>query len=100
MGHLIEELREAGVDFTYAEEDGASDKLAGRTFVLTGTLSKYTRKDAEALIARAGGTCSGSVSKKTDYVVAGEDAGSKLKKAQELGIPVLTEEELEAMLAE
>ncbi len=99
-GHLIEELREAGVDFTYSEEDGSSDKLAGKTFVLTGTLSKYTRKEAEALIARAGGTCSGSVSKKTDYVVAGEDAGSKLKKAQELGIPVLTEEELEAMLSE
>lgn len=98
-GHLIEQLRAVGVDFTYAD-DGGSDKLEGKTFVLTGTLSKYTRKEAEALIQRAGGSCSGSVSKKTDYVVAGEDAGSKLRKAQELGITVLSEDELEKLLSE
>lgn len=97
--HLIERLRDAGVDFTYTDE-GGSDRLAGKTFVLTGTLSKYTRKEAELLIQRAGGNTSGSVSKKTDFVVAGEDAGSKLKKANELGITVLSEDDLEAMLSE
>ena len=74
------------------------DALSGKTFVLTGTLSALGRKEAEEAIARLGGKASGSVSKKTSYVVAGEEAGSKLRRAQELGIPVLTETEFLAMI--
>ena len=74
------------------------DKLADKTFVLTGTLERFTRDEAKAKIEAQGGKVSGSVSKKTAYVVAGEAAGSKLRKAQELGIPVLTEEEFLALV--
>ena len=70
----------------------------GQTFVLTGTLEKFTRDEAAAMIEQRGGKASGSVSKKTTYVVAGENAGSKLRKAQELNIPVLTEDEFLSML--
>ena len=76
------------------------DRLAGKTFVLTGTLPNLDRKEAAALIEAQGGKVSGSVSKKTSFVVAGEAAGSKLRKAQELGIPVLTEEEFLALFEE
>ena len=95
--HLIEALREAGVSFDSTEAP-VGDKLAGKTFVLTGTLPTMDRKEAAALIEAQGGKVSGSVSKKTSYVVAGEAAGSKLKKANDLGIPVLTEDELMALL--
>jgi len=74
--------------------------IAGKSFVLTGTLAKYKREEASALIAERGGIVKGSVSKKTDYVIAGEKAGSKLTKAQELGIKILSEEEFEQLLAE
>ena len=74
------------------------DRFAGMVFVLTGALTRFTRDEASAMIERQGGKTSGSVSKKTSFVVAGENAGSKLQKAQELGIPVLTEEELLAMV--
>ena len=74
------------------------DRFAGKTFVLTGSLTTFTRDEAEALIVRYGGKASGSVSKKTSYVVAGEAAGSKLTKAQSLGIPVLSEDEFKQML--
>ena len=74
------------------------DRFKGMTFVLTGTLTRFDRKTAQALIEERGGKASGSVSKKTTYVVAGEAAGSKLKKAQELNIPVLTEDEFADML--
>ena len=97
--HLIETLREAGVNLE-SHEAPAGDKLAGKTFVLTGALERFTRDQAGAMIEAQGGKVSGSVSKKTSYVVAGEAAGSKLRKAQELGIPVLTEEEVLALFEE
>lgn len=95
--HLIEALRAVGVNMTSTAEP-VGDALAGKTFVLTGTLERFTREEAGAKIEQLGGKVSGSVSKKTSYVVAGEAAGSKLKKANELGIPVLTEEDFLAML--
>ncbi|NBI82703.1 NAD-dependent DNA ligase LigA [Clostridiaceae bacterium] len=90
--HLIERLRAAGVNFT-GEQTAESDLFAGKTIVVTGTLATLSRKDATDLIEKLGGKASGSVSKKTSFVVAGEAAGSKLKKANDLGIPVLTEDE-------
>ncbi len=97
--HLISRLKEAGVNMEAAQQS-AGEQFKGMTFVLTGALEKFTRDEAAALIEARGGKASGSVSKKTTYVVAGENAGSKLRKAEELGVPVLTEEEFAAMLAE
>ena len=94
---LIERLRERGVLFDSVKEAPA-DTLAGLTFVLTGTLPTLSRDEASERIKAAGGKVSGSVSKKTSYVVAGEAAGSKLTKANELGIPVIDEEALLKML--
>jgi DNA ligase (NAD+) len=94
---LIERLREAGLTFA-AEKRRRSAKLAGMTFVLTGTLPGLTREDAKERIEASGGRVSGSVSKKTSYVVAGEEAGSKLDKARELKVPVIGEPELLEML--
>ena len=94
---LIQRLREAGVDF-HSHEEKKDDRFAGMTFVLTGALSKFTRDEAGAIIESFGGKASGSVSKKTTYVVAGENAGSKLTKARELGVPVLSEEEFADMI--
>ena len=96
--HLIDRLRLAGVNMTAAQQ-GTDRRFEGMTFVLTGALERFTRDEASALIEERGGKASGSVSQKTTYVVAGENAGSKLKKANELGIPVLTEEEFEQMLS-
>ena len=90
--HLIARLREAGVNMTAAEQ-GRDQRFAGLTFVLTGALERFTRDEASAMIEARGGKSASSVSKKTSYVVAGEAAGSKLRKAQELGVPILTEEE-------
>ena len=95
--HQLRLLREAGVSFESREEI-VDSRFAGKTFVLTGTLERYTRDEAKAIIERFGGKAAGSVSKKTDYVVAGEAAGSKLTKAQSLGIEVLTEEQFEQMI--
>lgn len=97
--HLIESLRQAGVSFESTEAP-VGDKLAGKTFVVTGTLEHFSRKEAEEAIQAQGGKASGSVSKKTSYVVAGEAAGSKLTKAQTLGVPILTEDEFIALLNE
>ena len=94
---LIHRLADAGVNMAWKGEP-KGDKLAGMTLVVTGTLETLSRNEAEALIVKNGGKASGSVSKKTAYVVAGTAAGSKLTKAQALGVPVLTEEEFLAML--
>ena len=95
--HLIGRLRAAGVDFT-SHEEKKDDRFAGQTFVLTGTLSQYTRDEATAIIESFGGKAAGSVSKKTTYILAGENAGSKLTKAESLGIRILTEEEFAEMI--
>ncbi len=99
---LISRLQDAGLQFTSAEETTAvsqsQQKLTGKTFVITGTLPTLKRDEAKALIQKAGGKVTDSVSKKTDYLVTGEDAGSKLVKAQELGVPQLSEEQLLEML--
>ncbi len=94
---LVKRLREAGLTFTGKKKERGT-KLAGKTFVLTGTLSHFTRDEAKKMIEDAGGRVSGSVSKKTDYVVAGADAGSKLEKAKELGVAVMNEQELQDLL--
>jgi len=95
---LIEQLKTLGVGMT-AEKKQRSTQLAGLTFVLTGTLPDLSREDAKAKIEAAGGKVSGSVSKKTSYVVAGEEAGSKLDKAEQLKVPVIDEAGLLALLA-
>ena len=95
--HQIRLLREAGVSFD-SRESIVDSRFAGKTFVLTGALENYTRDEASAIIERYGGKASGSVSKKTSHVLAGENAGSKLTKARELGIPVITEEEFAEMV--
>jgi len=93
---VIEKLRKAGVNLrdTAAVRPKADGPLAGKTFVLTGTLPKLSREEASALIAGAGGKVAGSVSKKTDYVVAGESAGNKLAKAEQLGVKIIDENAL------
>jgi DNA ligase (NAD+) len=93
---LIEQLRKAGVSFTGKKKERGT-KLTGKTFVLTGTLAHMTRDEAKKLIEDAGGRVAGSVSKKTDYVVAGTDAGSKLDKAKELGVAVIDEDEMKKL---
>jgi len=98
---VVEQLRAVGIAWT--EHDGSADRLpkplAGRTFVLTGTLPTLAREDAKALIEAAGGKVAGSVSKKTHFVVAGDEAGSKLDKARELGVAVIDETALRDLLS-
>ena len=95
--HMIERLRDAGVNFE-SKREVADQRFAGKTFVLTGALSKFTRDEATEKIELFGGKASGSVSKKTSYVVVGENAGSKERKARELGIPILTEDDFLEMI--
>lgn len=97
---LIEKLKQAGVNTEVIEEETGDNRFEGKTFVLTGSLEEFTRKEAEELIEKYGGKTSGSVSKKTDYVLAGEEAGSKLKKAQELGVTIISEQEFKEMVKE
>ena len=98
---MIQDLEAAGVNMKLMSVPKASNSgpLSGQTIVVTGTLTKFTRDEIKELIHQHGGKASDSVSKKTSFVVAGADAGSKLTKAQELGVPVLTEEEFESRLA-
>lgn len=95
--HLLQRLRDAGVNMT-SRVERADNRFAGQTFVLTGALKNFTRDEAGDIIMRHGGSVSSSVSKKTTWVLAGEDAGSKLTKAQSLGVPVITEQEFDKML--
>jgi DNA ligase (NAD+) len=94
---LVERLRDAGLTLTGQKKERGT-KLAGKTFVLTGTLAHFTRDQAKKMIEDAGGKVTGSVSKKTDYVVSGADAGSKLDKAKDLGVNVIGESEMEKLL--
>lgn len=94
----LEELRAAGLNFTQPQKEKSSNVLDGKTIVFTGELTAFTRTEAESLTKEYGGYASGSVSKKTSFVVAGENAGTKLKKARELNIPVFTEEEFLKMI--
>jgi DNA ligase (NAD+) len=95
---LIDRLLAGGITWPEPDQQTSSSQFEGKTFVLTGTLESLTRESAQEAISSRGGKVSGSVSKKTHYVVAGADAGSKLKKAQNLGIPVLDERGFLAML--
>ena len=95
--HLIEKLRDAGVSFKSREEK-KDNRFAGMTFVLTGALERFTRDEASAIIESYGGKASSSVSKKTSYVLAGENAGSKLTKAESLGIKIISEDEFAEMI--
>jgi DNA ligase (NAD+) len=90
---LVERLRAAGLQFTHEVKRRMTGPLHGLTFVLTGTLPNLNREDAARLIETAGGKVSSAVSRKTSYVVAGEDPGSKLAKARELGVPILSEDQ-------
>ncbi len=95
---MVERLRRTGLTFT-GQKKQRGTQLAGKTFVLTGTLPKYPREEAKRMIEAAGGKVTGSVSKKTDYVVAGAKAGSKLDKARELGVKVIGEKEMEKLVS-
>lgn len=95
---LIEKLKVAGVNMSLHEDKNADYRFQGKTFVLTGTLEKFTRDEASSIIEKLGGKVSGSVSKKTSYVLAGEEAGIKLKKAEDLGITIINESEFQEMI--
>ena len=95
---LINKLKQSGVNMIAEEDENVDNRFESNVFVLTGSLEKYTRQEASDIIEKFGGKVSGSVSKKTSYVLAGEDAGSKLTKAQKLGITIISEEEFENMI--
>ena len=97
---MIRRLKEEGVNMAYIRQEGESERFAGMTFVITGTLPNMERKQAAELIERNGGKVSGSVSKKTTYLLAGDNAGSKLTKAEALGVNVISEEKLLEMIKE
>jgi DNA ligase (NAD+) len=97
---IIERLRDAGVQWPSVVASSADQPLAGLTFVITGTLDSLSREQAEEALRALGAKATGSVSKKTDYLVAGREAGSKLRKAEELGVPVIDEDALRRILAE
>ena len=94
---MVQRLIANGVEIQNKPGSPANERFAGKTFVFTGALQYYTRETAEQLVVDAGGRAASSVSKKTDFVVVGENAGSKVRKAADLGIPVLTEAEFKTM---
>ena len=94
---LLKRLKDAGVNMKRQKSEDEDERFAGKTFVLTGTLEKYSREEASNIIEKFGGKTSSSVSKKTSYLLAGEDAGSKLTKAQNLGVQIITEAEFDDM---
>ena len=95
---LINKFKIHGLNMEYEEEEGSDNRFEGMTFVLTGALDKYTRKDAENIIEKFGGKTSSSVSKNTTYVLSGEDSGSKLEKAQKLGVTIISEKDFDEMI--
>jgi len=95
---ILEKLKDAGVNMQAIQEEGIDNRFEGKTFVLTGSLQKYTRNEASNIIEKFGGKTSSSVSKNTSFVLAGEDAGSKLTKAQNLGVTIISEEEFGQMI--
>ena len=95
---LIEKLKKANVNMQLNQEEGLDNRFEGKIFVLTGSLQEFTRGEASKIIENYGGKTSSSVSKKTDYVLAGEEAGSKLTKAEQLGIKIITEQEFKEMI--
>ena len=95
---IIEKLKNAGVRFNIVEVKKEATAFSGKTFVITGTLKNYSRSDAEQLIRRLGGYATSSVSKKTDFLVAGEEPGSKYDKAKELGVKILKDDEFKRMI--
>ena len=95
---LIKKLKEANVNMKLLEEYGQDNRFEGKTFVLTGGLENFTRTEASDIIEKLGGKTSSTVSKKTDYVLAGEEAGSKLTKAQSLGLNIISEEDFKEMI--
>ena len=95
---LIKKLRKAGVHPTMEKREMKSDKFAGKSFVFTGGLANRSREEAAEIVKQHGGTISGSVSKKTSYVVVGADPGSKHDKAKSLGVPILTEKDFDKLL--
>ena len=95
---LVEKLKKSGVNTKALEEETGDSRFEGKTFVLTGSLENYTRKEAENIIEKFGGKTSNSVSKKTDYVLAGEEAGSKLTKAQNLGVTIISEDDFNNLI--
>ncbi len=95
---LIQRLEAAGVNTIAQKDEDADERFMGKTFVLTGSLENFAREEASEIIEKFGGKTSGSVSQKTDYVLAGEEAGSKLRKAQELGVTILSEQEFQTMI--
>ena len=95
---MLNRLEQANVNMNLKEETNNDNRFEGKTFVLTGSLENYTREEASNIIESFGGKTSSSVSKKTDYVLAGEEAGSKLTKAESLGVKIITEQEFEEMI--
>ena len=96
---MIQKFKEIGINMVSAAEENTDNRFSGKTFVLTGTLTKYTRNEAGEIIEKMGGKVSSSVSKKTDYVLAGENAGSKLDKANALSVKVISEDEFENLIS-
>ena len=95
---LIQKLKQAGVNTISQEEENTDNRFEGKTFVLTGSLEQYTRGEASNIIEKLGGKTTSTVSKKTDYVLAGEEAGSKLTKAEKLGVTIITEAQFNEMI--